>query len=151
MSAEYYVRVNDSLRVALVADDTTICAGGEVTFTVALADNNATDLVYRWTVDGAAIAGATTATMTREFADATGHTVYAEVEQTTSGCVAGDSVKFTVKEKPEVDVVADNDTICSGYQVRLAATATKGVSTEAYVYTWYINGVEVSGEDWTLR
>ena len=147
LSAEYPVYVNDSLHVVVTFDDTTICAGGDVTFYAALADNNATSLVYNWTVDGSVIAGATTSSLTYTFATAAAHTVKAEVAQTTSGCTATDSVKFTVNSLPEVKVEADNDTICSGYQVRLAATPTSGtgVAGEPYEYTWYINGVQVSG------
>ena len=101
--------------------------------------------MYSWKVGTQEVAGATTDVMTNQFADAQAYTVYVNVEQTTSGCKAVDSIRFEVKKQPVVSVKTNHDTVCSGYQVRLAATVdTVGAPNEPYTYTWYINGEEVA-------
>ena len=145
MSDEYPVTIYKAPVVEVTADDTTICQNGQVTFTANLVDNNATDLTYEWKVNDIVVAGATSNTMTYTFLTTSEQKVVCNIAQTISSCNATDTLTFTPKATPVVAVDADNDTICSGYQVTVVATPTTYIAGEPITYTWYKNGEVIEG------
>ena len=146
-SDPYYVYVNDSVRVEVTHSVDSICPGGEVTFTANLVDYNADNLVYRWSEvrgnnvgDTVEIHGATSRILTIHPTQYNKYIV--DVMQTTSECKAQGFDTITIME-PEVltwEEVSDT-AICFGGEVTLAVTP---VQMDGY-YTWYRNGVQISG------
>ena len=148
LSAEYPVYVNDSVQVAVIADDTTICKNGEVTLTAVLGDYNDNALVYQWytneIIPGNEITGATERTLTVTVPTTTTYLV--KVTQTTSMCVATGKVHVNAVDAPSVvKITPDTNDMCSGYDLTITASATGGITGEPYIYTWYKNGVLIEG------
>src|SRR5574344_887467 len=145
VSEPYNVYVNAAPTVAITVDDATICVGGVATFTANLGDWNSPELTYTWSEEGTVIAGATGLSYTTPNLAAGNHTYTFNVTQTTSGCTAQGTATVTVTDDPVVtSITVDSYTICEGEQVLVTATASQSV-TDALVYTWYRNGVEIEG------
>ncbi|MCK9339580.1 MAG: hypothetical protein M0P38_06275, partial [Bacteroidales bacterium] len=142
MSDPYYVYVNDTILVEVTPSVDSICAGGEVTLTANIGDYNSPNLVYRWyTTEGAVeteIFGATSSQVVVNPINTTNYSVH--VTQTTSQCNAVGHDTVEVVNAPIVLLAVSDDTICSGGQITLTATAAGDG-----VYTWYRNGVIVEG------
>src|SRR5574344_632278 len=145
VSEPYNVYVNAAPTVAVTVDDATICVGGVATLTANLGDWNSPELTYTWSEEGTVIAGATGLSYTTPNLAAGNHTYTFNVTQTTSGCTAQGTATVTVTDDQVVtSITVDSYTICEGEQVSVTATATQRV-TDALVYTWYRNGVEIEG------
>ena len=143
-SEEYPVYVMAKPVVTISADDTTICENGTITFTANLNNNNASDITYKWYLDGTRIQGATSTTYTPTLSEGE-HIIVVEARQTTSNCFGRDTMTVTVNALPELTVEVDRDSVCGGQQVVVTATPNNGVNDEEYVYTWYRNGQIIAG------
>ena len=171
-SEEFLVYVYPRPIVNITATETEICEGGEVTLTANLVDPNQENMIYQWyeirnRVDSFAtgydaagnliyttypvayrydIPGANSTTYTAIY----DHTITMGVNviQTHSMCNEFDEIVITVNPIPVVtDVTVNNqhiDTVCDGAQVDLACTITPA-DAQGAVYTWYRNGIEISG------
>ena len=111
--------------------------------------NTNNDIVYQWyhtAIDPAnVIAGANADTYTASNLT-TDTTFYLQATQVSTGCQVNGYVKVKVNDDPKPALVlATEQTICSGTQATLNASATLGVSGMPYEFTWYRNGVLLDG------
>ena len=145
-SEVFSVIVNEHPVVTITATENHICEGGEITLTAHLNDWNAGDILYQWYKDGDSIPGATSLTYTTTLTTSAAFTFTAL--QTTSECLANsNSLAITVENLPvisEIEVQDQLDTICEGRQVVMHAVVAGGVAG-GEIFTWYRNGVEISG------
>jgi hypothetical protein len=146
LSADYPVTVYSAPLIQMTANDTTICAGGDVTFTANVTNNNIAGLSYEWKVNNVVVDGAASNTMTYLFQDASEYVVVVNALQNLSGCTATDTIKVTPKEQLTVNIDANNDTVCAGQQIMVAATPTSFIAAEPITYTWYKNGAVMENE-----
>jgi len=119
----------------------TVTAGSNVTFTAAASDPAAT---FQWTMNGANIAGATSATLSLSnvAASASGST-YAAVATDSSGSATSTAATLTVNAAPTAPVFTiqpTSITVPAGATATLNATATGATS-----YQWKLNGNAISG------
>ena len=134
-SMSYDVTVAEAPQMQLTATETEICVGGTTVITAEVTGWNNSDVNYNWNngFQGSAYTfNATTAGV---------ETFIVTASQSTSGCVATDTINITVNAVPATPVVTvDNATICDGGQVTLAVSnAVAGAS-----YEWTRNGVVIS-------
>ena len=125
------VTVAEAPQMQLTATETEICVGGTTVITAEATGWNNSDVNYNWNngFQGSAYTfNATTAGV---------ETFIVTASQSTSGCVATDTINITVNAIPATPVVnVDNATVCDGGQVTLqVANAVQGAT-----YTWYRNG-----------
>ena len=130
------VTVEQTPQLEVTAVETTFCAGGNTVITAEATGWNNGNVNYNWSngYQGSAY----------EFnpAFAGTYTFYVTASQATSGCVAVDSIVINVNELPETPVViVDNAVVCGGGQV----TLTVDNANNDAVYTWYRNGVVITG------
>ena len=131
VSAPVVVTVQEAPQMQLTATETEICVGGSTVITAEVTGWNNDDVNYNWNngFQGSAYTfNATTAGV---------ETFIVTASQSTSGCVATDTINITVNAIPATPVVnVDNATVCDGGQVTLqVANAVQGAT-----YTWYRNG-----------
>ena len=130
------VTVEQTPQLEVTAVETTFCAGGNTVITAEATGWNNGNVNYNWSngYQGSAY----------EFnpAFAGTYTFYVTASQATSGCVAVDSIVINVNELPATPVVlVDNAVVCEGGQV----TLTVDNANNDAVYTWYRNGVVITG------
>ena len=175
MSGEFYVYVYPQPVVTVTASEEAICAGGQVTLTANLIDNNAQNLVYQWyeirfqdvvsAVDYNVnhsymydtntvayrylIPGANNPTYATTIDSIGAHTYGVMVIQTNSTCMNDDEIVITVNPVPVVTDVTVNgvavDTVCDGAQVTLAAYYDANNTEGEPIFTWYRNGILIEG------
>lgn len=143
-SADFPVQVMSKPVVTISADDTTICANGNITFTANLNNYNTSDIVYQWYLGGELISGATSSTYTPSLAEGDNQIVV-DVTQTTSRCYNSDTMDVVVRPIPTVSIEINRDSICDGFEITVEATPASGVTNEDYTYTWYRNGEIIEG------
>ena len=152
-TSEAQVSVNANPIVNTTVTENNICVGGEITMTLNLNDWNADQLTFQWFDNGEPISGATSLSYTvvpetQAITEAVAHEYYVKVFQLTSECEA-ESEPFTVTVNPDpviasVTVADDLYNVCNGAQLVITATPTDG-NVEGEVYTWYRNGILMSG------
>ncbi len=117
------------------ASNTSFCAGGSVELTTDVI----TDATYQWTLDGAAIDGATTNTL---LADASG--TYAVSITSVAGCSADatNTIDVLVLDAPPAVAIDANTstTFCAGGSVELVADEVADAS-----YEWSLDGDVIPG------
>jgi hypothetical protein len=135
-SMAYQVTVAEAPQMQLTATETEICVGGTTVITAEVTGWNNEDVNYNWSNGFQGSAYTFTATT------AGVETFIVTASQSTSGCVAVDTINITVNAIPATPVVTvDNATVCDGGQVTLQVTnAVQGAT-----YTWYRNGVVIPG------
>ena len=144
MSEPFLVYVNDDIVVNVTATETLICEGGEVTVTAHLNDWNADQIVYQWSKDGSAIAGATDLNYTTTLNEVRAHTFSFNARQLTSGCTANGSIEVNVVADPIItEITVDEYAICSGGEITITAHTDNINGTP--VFTWYRNGELIEG------
>jgi len=131
--------------VAVVADNSTVCAGSTVTLT-ATPTNGGTTPIYQWYKNSVLIPGATNSTYSYIPLDK--DTITVMLTSSFTSCVTGNpatSNKVGLTVNPlipvSVAIVADNNTVCVGTAVNFTATPTNGGSSPTY--QWYVNAVAV--------
>ena len=143
-SSEAIVYVNAQPVVNIIASETQICEGGEITLSAALNDWNADMLIFQWYDNGEPMDGATSLSYT--FVPENGHHEYSlYVKQETSGCEATSNViPVDVNDIPVIEeVILSQYNICNGGQVEITAVPADGL--EIGTYTWYRNGILMEG------
>lgn len=144
------VTVNPQLTptVSITASQTTICAGGSVTFT-ATSTNGGSTPAYQWKKNGSNISGATSATYTASgIADGD---VFTCQLTSNAACLAtnnvtSNSITISISGSVTPSVVVTTSgptTVCAGATVNFTAVPTNGGSNP--VYQWKNNGVNISG------
>ena len=135
------VTVEETPNLQLTATESIICAGGSTVITAEATGWNNGDVIYNWSngFQGSSFTFTTDSAANYQF--------IVTASQSTSGCSASDTINITVNAVPAAPQIAINDlnnttsTICDGGQVKLYVTnAVAGA-----VYTWYRNGVIISG------
>jgi gliding motility-associated-like protein len=121
-----------------------VCEDGEITFT---ATDLGTGYSYQWYLDGAIITGANGTSLT--FGGSSPHALPAigvdyevsvKVDDDATSCSTTETIKFTVKDKPEVEITGPlGAEACSGDIVTLTAVLTDGpgVFPDDYAFEWY--------------
>ena len=130
------VTVEQTPQLEVTAVETTFCAGGNTVITAEATGWNNGNVNYNWSngYQGSAYE------FNPEFAGT--YTFYVTASQATSGCEAIDSIVINVNELPATPVVlVDNAVVCEGGQV----TLTVDNANNDAVYTWYRNGVVITG------
>ncbi len=130
------VTVEQAPQLQLTATETTICVGGETVITAEATGWNNANVIYTWNngYQGSAYTFVPTAAGTYKF--------IVTASQSTSGCVAVDSIIINVNDVPAApQIVVDNAVICDGGQVQISASNAVPGAT----YTWYANGVVIPG------
>jgi hypothetical protein len=127
--------------VAISADQTTICANGQVTFTATPTNGGIPS--YKWIKNGTPILPAETGS-SYTATNVVNSASYAVEMTSTTTCAnptiaSSNTVVITVTPtvQPSVTISADQNTICSNGQVTFTATPTNGGT--APVYEWSIN------------
>ena len=143
------ITVTDGLpvKVDITADKTEICDGETVTFT-AIPENGGDNPVYAWYVNGMVRAGEDSVSFAYEPKD--GDKVYVKL---TSGeiCVINpvalsDTIIIDVTDDLIVSVsIPKAALVCESEPVTLTATTINGGTNP--VYTWFVNGEEITGEN----
>ena len=118
---------------------------------VAVANDNGLEYTYTLFTDGGPVTGGANAPKTstdghaqftpeEEFANTYNYYVVAE---SAAGCAGqSNTVSVLVREKPEVTVVADRESVCEGGSI--TATATQPSPANDYNYTWKLGSVVVA-------
>ena len=133
------VTVEETPQLEITAVETTFCAGGNTVITAEATGWNNGNVNYNWSngYQGSEY------TFNPTFAGT--YTFYVTASQATSGCVAVDSIVINVNELPETpQVIVDNAVVCDGGQVTLTVTNADVIGNNAE-YTWYRNGVVITG------
>ena len=146
-TAETSIYVDSVPVINIVATETQICRGGEITLTANLNNWNTANMEYQWYDNGNAIAGATSLTYTVIPTDGN-HAYTFTAKQLNSLCQAtSNTVDVTVNPDPTIVVNSDlppTRTLCDGRSVTFTATVSGGV-TGGEVFTWYRNGEVIPG------
>ena len=141
-TAETSIYVDSVPVINIVATETQICRGGEITLTANLNNWNTANMEYQWYDNGNAIAGATSLTYTVIPTDGN-HAYTFTAKQLNSLCQAtSNTVDVTVNPDPTIVVNSDlppTRTLCDGRSVTFTATVAGGV-TGGEIFTWYRNG-----------
>ena len=145
-SNEHRVLVMAEPEFNIFASDDTVCVDGNITFNVSLNDPNESNLIYQWKKDGVTQPGATASVYVTSFDAAGTHSVEATVFNTASECEVTKSMDVEIMDVPEISsLTISADTACSGYEVLVQAATTGGAINDTVFYTWYRNGVELTG------
>jgi len=124
----------------LTASDVDICDGQFITLNANLDGMNNENIVYTWTATpaGATLPSASTIVDTPHV-----NTKYV-VTASAGNCEMKDSININVTPVINVTTVLTAlDTICAGNQITITATA----SPAAEQFIWYMNGIEIPGEN----
>ena len=130
------VTVEQTPQLEVTAVESTFCAGGNTVITAEATGWNNGNVNYNWSN------GYQGTAFTFNPALAGTYTFYVTASQSTSGCVAVDSIVINVNAIPATpEVVVDNAVVCDGGQVTLTVVNAQADA----VYTWYRNGVVIEG------
>ena len=128
--------VEDTLVFSLKADEDTICKGTDVVLSVNISEGKASE--YLWQDNSMA----TTNTVK---ADTINYSVTIETEHHL--CPAKTySIKLTIDQPIELDLISDKDSVCSSSAVKLSATSTERTDL---TYQWG-HDATVSGQETTV-
>ena len=152
-TAEFDVTVAQRPVVVIVADQDSICEGGNVTLTSTLMNQSEEGIVYQWqndvngtwtNIEGAIAPIYVTPALTET-------TVYRlHITNTINGCENNSNeVTVTVKPTPVIDILnVTADVVCNGGEVTLTATGADQYTGMGEVhYQWYNNGQAIFGAD----
>jgi hypothetical protein len=118
----------------------TVTAGSNVTFSVATA--TALPVTYQWLFDGAAIPGATAATLVLPNVTLANAGDYTVAATNSIGTTTSHKAKLTVNAPPAFTTQPESVTADVGTKVVFTAVATGGPKPK---YQWFLNGVTISG------
>jgi Secretion system C-terminal sorting domain len=128
----------------ITASNTTICAGGSVTFTPS-STNSGPNPVYQWQKNGVDISTGATFTATNlANGDVINAVVTSTLECRSANSATSNRITMVVNPlvTPTVAVTTPNTTICAGTSVTFTPTPTNGGA--APTYKWLRNGVDVA-------
>jgi phage baseplate assembly protein gpV len=145
-TAETQIYVDTVPVINIVATETNICDGGEITLTANLNNWNTGNMQYQWFDNDTLIAGATSLTYTVVPAHGT-HDYTFKALQLNSLCQAkSNTVTVNVIDDPIIATVTMSDTnVCEGAQITITAVPGNYTADNSDVYTWYRNGILIPG------
>jgi hypothetical protein len=133
--------------VSIVANTTSICTGGSVTFT-ATPTNGGTTPTYQWKINGVNVTGQTVSTFTTTTlnnGDVVTVTMSSNDPCANPVTAASNPITITATAVvPSVSIISSTTSICSGASVTFTATPTNGGT--APTYQWKVNGVNMVGQ-----
>ncbi|MBX7225633.1 MAG: PKD domain-containing protein [Chitinophagales bacterium] len=138
------VNPNLPVSITIAADNNTICAGTNVTFT-ANAINGGASPTYQWKLNGANV-GVNSNSYSNNTLN-NGDVIFCRVTSNatcpTGNPASSNVIPMTVNPNlpVSVSIVASSNIICSGTNVTFTATPTNGGATPTY--QWKLNGVNV--------
>ena len=121
----------------------TVTAGASVSFSVAA--TGTAPLSYQWRLNGAAITGATSATLTLSAVTSANAGSYTVLVGNSAGSVTSAAATLTVNPAPVAPVITVNpagQTVTAGATVTFSVTAT---GTAPLSYQWQKNSVAIAG------
>jgi endo-1,4-beta-D-glucanase Y len=131
--------------VTIAANQTSICTGGSVTFTVTPINGGAP--TYQWRKNGANITAATAVSYVAS--SISNNDKFDVVMTSTASCVSAPTATSTQTTitvdaivTPSVTIVANQTSICTGSSVTFTATPVNGGTP---TYQWRKNGANISG------
>ncbi len=128
--------------IAIVASQSTLCAGDSVTFTASIT-NGGTTPIYQWKKNNVNVGNGTSVYSTAALLnnDSVWCVLTSNAPCPSPASVIGNKIHLTVNPvtSPAISVSASQNNICVGVTVTFTATPVNGGS--APVYTWYKNGV----------
>ena len=139
------VTASTTASVSVVADDSDICAGTNVTFT-ATPINGGTTPTYSWTLNGGPV-GTNSNTYMNSTLNNNDIVKVTMASDFSGGClidsISSDSVVMTVTANTtaSVSVSASDPSVCAGTSVTFTATPTNGGGSPTY--SWRLNGSPV--------
>ncbi|PZF71893.1 NHL domain-containing protein [Taibaiella soli] len=132
--------------ISIAASQNNLCSGNTVTYTANTSFGGTTP-GYQWTVNGANITGATSATYsyTPVNGDVVRCVLTSSAVNAAPATITSDSVSMVVNTSvtPLLNIVSSRDTMCAGTQVAFTTTPTFGGT--APTYQWTVNGTTMSG------
>jgi alpha-tubulin suppressor-like RCC1 family protein len=114
--------------------------GTSATLTVVAAGTS--PLAYQWSKNGAAITGATSASLTFSSLSASDAGSYAVVVSNALGSVGSSAASLAVVTPPTITIQPANQTVIAGASLTLSVTAT---GAGPLTYQWSKNGTAISG------
>jgi len=139
--AEYSIIVDETPAIQITVSDNAPCENGVITFTPTMPYS--TDYTYQWYDGVTLIPGATSYIYNTSYSTDGAHSISLRVTSTSvPTCIANsNALAINVQNPPAApSITPANSDICLGGEVTLTATAVTGG-----VYTWYRNGVELTG------
>jgi hypothetical protein len=118
----------------------TASPGGTATFTVATSNNPAA--TFQWQFNGAAISGATNATLTLSNLSASNQGNYQVVVTDRAAVVSSSVVTLVVAAGPSITSSPASQTLATGAPLTLSVSAS---GSSALTYQWYLNGTAIAG------
>lgn len=118
----------------------TVAANSSVTFSVVATGTPAP--TYQWTLNGAAILGATRASLTLSRVTAANDGNYAVTVTNTLGSLGSAAATLTVGAAPSITTQPASQTVAEGGTAAFAVVAT---GSPAPAYQWYLGGVLIPG------
>jgi hypothetical protein len=118
----------------------TVVAGGSATFSVVATGNPAPS--YQWNFAGAAITGATSASLTLSGVQLSQAGSYTVTISNSLGSVTSKAAVLTVDAAPVITTQPVSQTVVSGANVTFSITTT---GYPAPTYQWYLNGAAITG------
>ncbi len=135
--------------VSIIANPgTTVCQGSSVTFT-ATPTNGGSSPNYNWRINGTTVSSGSSKTFTRN--DLVNGDVISVVMYSNASCVStstatSNSISMSITPASPVSVSVTGPTsICSSTPTSASFIATVTNGGSSAVYTWYKNGVQVTG------
>ncbi|MBW2960295.1 gliding motility-associated C-terminal domain-containing protein [Mesonia aestuariivivens] len=133
------ITISDANFTVNLGDDQVICNENSYIFEAAVVGESATNADYIWyDENGNVIPGATSATFEATYSGEF------SVEVTINGCSNLDNVELLINDLPQIDLGSDVTT-CDLTGAIIDATPLNMAASDV-IYTWYLDGVELSGE-----
>lgn len=134
---------NPQLSVSIQPGSETISAGNSVTFTSSISGGSGT-YSYTWNIDGSPVGSSSQ--LTHTFSSQGTYSISLTVEDSTGSSAMSTVSTITVGSSTPLSVTVSSSatSIYSGNSLTFTANPSGG--TSPYSFTWYVNGVQQSGE-----
>ncbi len=145
---------NNTPNVTAAADDSVICAGTNVTFTVSDSTNGGADPTFQWKVNGVNMG-----TDSYEYQDASlsnGDIVTVVMTSNDPGCLSRTTdssiinMSVTANVTPNVTAAADDSVICAGTNVTFTVSDSTNGGADP-TFQWKVNGVNMGTDSYEYQ
>ncbi|WP_282015825.1 HYR domain-containing protein [Marinifilum flexuosum] len=132
-NCSFNVTVLPAVTISLSETNSILCNGGNADITITAGGG---DGAYTYSKDGTNYQGSNVFSLRSGT-----HTLYVKDGD---GCVAQTNITINEPTVLDVNIAADNNTICEGEPVVVTATVSGGVA--AYTYEFYLNGTQLTSD-----